>query len=73
MHGGSHVHAGLVAAVVAVVCCLAPILLVATGVIGAGALTAAIYYGLFPVLIIAVGIAGYLLWRHRPRGDTRKH
>lgn len=72
MQRRSHVRAGLIGAVVAAVCCLAPILLVATGVIGAGALTTAIY-GLFPVLIAAVVIAGYLLWRHRPRAETRKH
>lgn len=46
MHDRSHLHAGLVGAVVAAVCCLVPILLVATGVIGVGALTTAIY-GLF--------------------------
>jgi mercuric ion transport protein len=61
----------MVGVVVAAACCIAPILLVATGVIGAGALAAAIY-GLFPVLIIAVVVAGFLLWRHRSRTNTRK-
>jgi mercuric ion transport protein len=70
VHDRSHLSAGLVGAVVAAVCCLAPVLLVATGVIGAGAVTAAIY-GLFPVLIIAVLVAGFLLWRNRSRTDTR--
>lgn len=65
-------HAGLAGTVVAAVCCLAPILLVATGVIGVGALTAAIY-GLFPIIIISVVIAGYFLWRQWPRADTEKH
>ncbi len=60
----SFLHAGLIGTVVAMACCLAPILLGATSVIGVGAFTAAIY-GLSPVLIIAVAVAGYLLWRHR--------
>lgn len=63
---------GLVGAVIAALCCLAPILLVATGVLGVGLLTTAVY-GLLPVLIVVVAIAGYLLWRHRPPTDTREH
>lgn len=43
----SFLHAGLIGTVVAMACCLAPILLGATSVIGVGALTAAIY-GLSP-------------------------
>ena len=62
---------GLVGILIAVLCCLAPVLLVATGMIGVGALTAVVY-GLSPFLIIMVAVAGYLLWRHRPRAD-RKH
>lgn len=63
---------GLVGALIAALCCLAPILLVAAGVIGVGALTTAVY-GLVPILIIIAAAAGYLLWRHRSRIDTRKH
>ncbi|MBN9068365.1 MAG: hypothetical protein J0H60_18435 [Rhizobiales bacterium] len=72
MRDRSLLHAGLVGTVVAAVCCLAPILLVAAGVIGVGAITAAIYR-LFPVLIIAAVADGFLLRRHRPRADTGKH
>ncbi|MCZ4348051.1 hypothetical protein [Devosia neptuniae] len=56
----------------AALCCLVPILLVAAGVIGVGAVTTAVY-GLMPILIIIVAAAGYLLWRHRSHIDTRKH
>ncbi|MBA8907589.1 hypothetical protein [Aminobacter ciceronei] len=62
---------GLAGALIVALCCLAPILLVAAGVIGVGALTTAVY-GLVPMFII-IAAAGYLLWRHRPRVDTRKH
>ncbi len=72
MNDRSQLGFGLVGAVIAVLCCLAPILLVATGVLGVGALTTAVY-GLLPVLIVVIAGAGYLLWRHRPRADTRKH
>lgn len=57
----------------AALCCLVPILLVAAGVIGVGAVTTAVY-GLMPILIIIIVAAGgYLLWRHRSHIDTRKH
>lgn len=68
MHDRSMSGFGLVGILIAVLCCLAPVLLVATGVIGVGALTAAVY-GLLPFLIIIFAVAGYLLWRHRPRAD----
>lgn len=70
MHDRSLFQAGLVK-IVAAVCCLAPILLVATGVIGAGVLATAIY-GLLPVLVIAAVADDFLLRRHRPRTDSRK-
>lgn len=74
MHDRFMLGFGLAGALVAALCCLAPILLVAADVIGVGALTTAVY-GLVPmfIVIIIIAAAGYLLWRHRQRVDTRKH
>ena len=54
---------GVVGVLIAALCCLVPILLVAAGLIGVGALTTAVY-GLVPILILIIAAAGYLLWRH---------
>jgi len=62
---------GVVGVLIAALCCVAPSLPVAAGVIGVGAVKTAVY-GLAPILII-VAAAGYLLWRHRSHIDTRKH
>ena len=54
---------GLAGALLAVVCCATPALVILLGVVGLSALTGYLDYVLFPAIAIFVGIVIYALWR----------
>jgi mercuric ion transport protein len=49
----------------AVVCCAAPLLVVAAGSLGVGSLLANGFYLLIPVLVVALGLIGLFHYRRR--------
>lgn len=59
--------AGLIAALIAAVCCLAPILLLVLGGAGAEALTGSLGYALVLAAGVLVAIVAYALWHRRRR------
>jgi len=58
---------GVVGAVVAAVCCVTPILAIVFGAVGLTAWLAKADYVLIPALILCFGLAGFGLYRKRPR------
>ena len=57
---------GITGAVVAVLCCVTPLLVLLLGAIGLSAVTGYLDYVLLPAVAIFVGIAIYALWRRQP-------
>lgn len=56
---------GIVGTVIAVICCLTPVLVILFGAIGLSALVGWLDYVLFPALIICVAMIGYALWKRQ--------
>lgn len=54
----------------AIVCCTAPLLVVALGSVGASAWFRNAYYVLIPALLICLGLIGLGLYRHRSAAQT---
>ncbi|WP_163271119.1 hypothetical protein [Chelativorans alearense] len=64
---------GLAGMVIAVVCCIGPALLIATGLISVSVLTGTTIYVLTPLLVLFVAVVGYDLWRRWPPSHNGKH
>lgn len=73
MNDRSHLGFGLVGMLIVVLCCLAPVLLIGTGIVGVSVLVGATIYVLLPILVIFAAVVGFLLWRRRPRSSSRDH
>ncbi len=73
MNDRSHRGFGLVGMLMMALCCLAPVLLIGTGVVSVSVLTGATVYVLLPILVIFAVVVGFLLWRRRPHSDSRDH
>jgi multisubunit Na+/H+ antiporter MnhG subunit len=57
--------AGSAAILAAMLCCLASVLLVATGMLGASVFAAVSIYILSPVVLVCLAVLGYLLSQER--------
>lgn len=58
---------GIIGAVVTVLCCFTPVLVVALSALGLGALTGLLDPVLFGLLAIFLIMIGYALWRRKAR------
>ena len=56
---------GIIGALVAVICCFTPALVILLGAVGLSTWLGWIDYVLFPALALFLGIIGYGLWRRR--------
>ena len=57
---------GITGAVIAVLCCATPALVLLLAAVGLSALTGYLDYVLIPAIAVFVGIVIYALWRRRP-------
>jgi len=57
---------GITGAVIAVLCCATPALVLLLAAVGLSALTGYLDYVLLPAIAVFVGIVIYALWRRRP-------
>lgn len=66
----SHVSLGLVGAAIAVLCCLAPLLLLSSGGILVSTLAGFLNYAWIALPVLLIGLTAWLLWRcSRPRNS----
>jgi mercuric ion transport protein len=56
---------GIIGAVIAVLCCSTPILVILLGVVGLSALVGYLDYVLLPVLVFFIGLTFYGLWKQK--------
>ncbi len=65
--GKTLVKAGIIGTILAAICCSTPILVIAFGMVGLGAITGYLDYVLFPLLglFIFVTLYGFLRWREK--------
>ena len=57
---------GITGAVLAILCCATPLLVVLFGAVGLSAFAGYFDYVLLPAIVIFIGIVIYALWRRRP-------
>lgn len=67
MSDAALIKTGVIGAVVAAICCVTPILVIALGAVGPSALTGYLNYVLLPALAVCIGLIGYGLYMRRQR------
>ena len=56
---------GIIGTIIAVICCLTPVLVILFGAVGLSALVGWLDYVLLPALVICVAMIGYALWKRQ--------
>jgi mercuric ion transport protein len=65
MNNRTLLNIGVIGTLVAIVCCVTPILVVALGAIGLSSLVGGLDYALFTALAFFLALTGYALWKRR--------